>query len=53
MSDSDIVGLVFDVPDAAWTREIQELRLAHDSARAGFPVEITVAGSSGLGLREH
>lgn len=49
MSADEVFGLVFDLPDEAWTIEIRRLRAAHDHARSCFPVEITVAGSSGLG----
>jgi 2'-5' RNA ligase len=49
MEQRNVTGLVFDLPDAAWTTEIRRLRAAYDRDRVGFPVEITVAGSSGLG----
>jgi 2'-5' RNA ligase len=49
MSVEEVLGLVFDLPEEPWVTEIRRLRAAHDHARAGFPVEITVAGSSGLG----
>ena len=49
MGGNDAIGVVFDIPDEAWTREIQRLRIVHNPDRAHFPVEITVAGSSGLG----
>jgi 2'-5' RNA ligase len=45
----EVFGLVFDLPEEDWTREIRRLRAIHDHARINFPVEITVAGSSGLG----
>jgi 2'-5' RNA ligase len=40
---------VFDLPDDEWTTEVRRLRAAYDPDRVSFPVEITVAGSSGLG----
>ena len=49
MSADDVIGLVFDLPDERWTAEIRRLRAAYDRDRSGLPVEITVAGSSGLG----
>src|SRR5688572_18134824 len=42
-------GLVFDLPHAPWMAEVLRLRATYDSARLRFPIEITVAGSSGLG----
>ena len=45
----DVIGLVFDLPDEPWTTEVRRLRAAFDAVRTPFPVEITVAGSSGLG----
>ena len=49
MSAEEVLGLVFDLPEEPWAAEIRRLRVAHDQARSRFPVEITVAGSSGLG----
>jgi 2'-5' RNA ligase len=49
MSDDEVSGLVFELPDEEWTAEIRRLRTAYDPDRSNFPVEITVAGSSGLG----
>ncbi len=49
MNDGGAIGLVFDLPDEAWTAEIRRLRGVYDPARVQFPVEITIAGSSGLG----
>lgn len=49
MEHRDVTGLVFDLPDEAWTTEVRHLRAAYDHERMSFPVEITVAGSSGLG----
>lgn len=42
-------GLVFDLPHDAWMGEVLRLRARHEPARLRFPIEITVAGSSGLG----
>lgn len=44
-----VTGLVFDLPHGPWMAEILRLRSVYDSARLGFPIEITVVGSSGLG----
>ena len=49
MAPDEVLGLVFDLPEEPWATEIRRLRAAHDQARSSFPVEITVAGSSGLG----
>ena len=49
MEQPDVTGLVFDLPDEAWTAEVRRLRAAYDRDRISFPVEITVVGSSGLG----
>jgi hypothetical protein len=49
MSSAQLIGLVFDLPEEPWVAEIRRLREAYDPARRQFPVEITVAGSSGLG----
>ena len=49
MAVLDVLGLVFDLPDDAWTAQVRRVRLAYDRDRIAFPVEITVAGSSGLG----
>jgi len=49
VSADEVIGLVFDLPDERWTAEIRRLRGAYDRDRSGFPVEITVVGSSGLG----
>ena len=46
---AEVFGLVCDLPEEAWTKEIRRLRAIYDHARASFPIEITVAGSSGLG----
>jgi len=40
---------MIDLPNEAWTTEVRRLRAAYDHDRTSFPVEITVAGSSGLG----
>ena len=49
-----VTGLVFDLPRAAWMDTVARLRERHEPARLRFPVEITVAGSSGLGwFSEH
>ena len=53
MSAEEVLGLVFDLPEEPWVTEIRRLRAAHDHARIGFPVEITLAGSSGLGWLSH
>jgi hypothetical protein len=42
-------GLVFDLPYGSWMGDILKLRAKHEPARLGFPIEITVVGSSGLG----
>ena len=44
-----VTGLVFDLPRAAWMGTVVRLRERHEPARLRFPIEITVAGSSGLG----
>jgi len=49
VGNDEVLGLVFDLPEAEWMAEIRRLRLTYDCARAPFPIEITVAGSSGLG----
>src|SRR5579862_4317227 len=49
MSDGEVIGVVFDIPTEPWVSEIMRLRKKYDPSRAQFPVEITVAGSSGLG----
>jgi 2'-5' RNA ligase len=49
MEQRDVTGLVFDLPNEAWTAEVRRLRAAYDHDRTSFPIEITVAGSSGLG----
>ena len=49
VNDGEVLGLVFDLPEVEWLAEVRRLRSAYDPPRAGFPVEITVAGSSGLG----
>jgi 2'-5' RNA ligase len=46
---AEVRGVVFDLPEHSWTAEIRRLRAAYDHPRLLFPVEITVAGSSGLG----
>ena len=49
MGNGEVLGLVFDLPEAEWMADVRQIRLAYDNARAHFPIEITVAGSSGLG----
>ena len=49
MGNGEVLGLVFDLPEAEWMADVRQLRLAYDRDRALFPIEITVAGSSGLG----
>ena len=49
MGNGEVLGLVFDLPEARWLAEVRRLRLLYDPPRACFPIEITVAGSSGLG----
>ena len=49
MGDTIVTGLVFDLPNAPWTEEIRRFRERYDPGRVGFPIEITVVGSSGLG----
>jgi hypothetical protein len=49
LAAGDVSGLVFDLPDETWIADIHRLRRAYDHTRLAFPVEITVAGSSGLG----
>jgi 2'-5' RNA ligase len=49
VGNGEVLGLVFDLPEAEWMAEVRRMRFAYDSARALFPIEITVAGSSGLG----
>ena len=49
VNTNEVFGRVFDLPEAAWMSEIRRLRGIHDHARVRFPIEITVAGSSGLG----
>ena len=43
-----VTGLVFDLPHAPWMADVLRLRATYDRARLGFPIEITVVGSSGL-----
>lgn len=45
--------IVLDVPDSEWTHRVAELRKKADPWRARLPVEITVAGSGGIGPIEH
>ena len=49
LTQREVTGLVFDLPDEAWVTEVRRLRAAYDRDRVCFPVEITVVGSSGLG----
>ena len=49
MVNGEVLGLVFDLPEAGWMTDVRRMRLAYDSDRALFPIEITVAGSSDLG----
>jgi hypothetical protein len=42
-------GLVFDLPHSTWMAAVLKLRANFDPLRLGFPIEITVVGSSGLG----
>jgi 2'-5' RNA ligase len=44
-----VTGLVFDLPHSPWKAEVLRLRATYEPARLGFPIEITVVGSSGLG----
>jgi 2'-5' RNA ligase len=44
-----VTGLVFDLPHAPWMGDVMRLRAIYDRVRLGFPIEITVVGSSGLG----
>src|SRR5579871_2650674 len=45
--------VVFDMPSAQWTKQVLALRREYDSDRAELPVEITVIGSSGVGVFEN
>jgi len=49
VGNGEVLGLVFDLPEAEWMDDVRRIRLAYDNARSSFPIEITVAGSSGLG----
>lgn len=49
MSFRDPTYLILPVPDSELTRAILDLRLKFEPWRASIPVEITVAGSSGVG----
>ena len=49
VGNGEVLGLVFDLPEAEWMADVRRIRSVHDSDRALFPIEITVAGSSGLG----
>ena len=42
-------GLVFDLPHGRWMDDVLRIRSLYEPARVRFPIEITVAGSSGLG----
>ena len=44
-----VAGLVFDLPNGRWMDDVLRLRSLYDPVRLRFPIEITVAGSSGLG----
>lgn len=44
-----VTGLVFDLPHGPWVADVLRLRSRYEPARLGFPIEITVVGSSGLG----
>jgi len=44
-----VTGLAFDLPQAPWMEKVRRLRERYEPSRASFPIEITVAGSSGLG----
>jgi 2'-5' RNA ligase len=44
-----VTGLVFDLPHGPWVADVLRLRSKYEPARLGFPIEITVVGSSGLG----
>jgi len=46
---SVVTGLVFDLPAGPWMEPVRRLRARHEPTRVGFPIEITVIGSSGLG----
>lgn len=43
------LGLVFDIPHGPWVADVLRLRSKYEPTRLGFPIEITVVGSSGLG----
>jgi len=49
MGGTVVTGLVFDLPDEPWTKEVVRMRERFDHDRVRFPVEITVVGSSRLG----
>lgn len=44
-----LTGLVFDLPHGPWVANVLHLRSRYEPTRLGFPIEITVVGSSGLG----
>lgn len=44
-----VAGLVFDLPHGRWMDDVLRLRSLYEPVRLRFPIEITVAGSSGLG----
>lgn len=48
----DDTYVVLDIPDAEWVSRILELRRKWDPWRASMPVEITIAGSGGVGPLE-
>lgn len=45
-------GLFFDLPHGRWMDDVLRIRSLHEPARLRFPIEITVAGSSGQGKAE-
>lgn len=45
--------VTFDMPTARWTEQVLELRKKYDPDRAELPVEITIIGSSGVGVFEN
>ena len=44
--------VVFDMPSADWTQRVLDLRRKYDPDRSELPIEITVIGSSGVGVFE-
>jgi hypothetical protein len=42
--------IVLDIPSTTWVQEVISLREKYNPERANLPVEITIIGSSGIGV---